>query len=146
MEPLCRQPSGFCLEYDLEGLEPNHPFRKCLYPVVYSNQLYDLTPWAEKLAGPDRQEFNPHCPLLGVLHKFDGWKYEEEWRVVKVMQAMVDDHNWSVPTPRRIFLGSRMEKGKDKEIVDICEQKRIDVHQMRLASDRFELLSEPLGS
>lgn len=136
---------GFRLEYDLESLEANHPFRKYLYPVIYSSQLYDLTPWAKKLAIEDRQEFNPDCPLLGVLHKFNGWKYEEEWRVVSVTEAVIEDHNWPVPSPTRIFAGSRMEASKNKELLAICEQKKIEVHQMRLANDRFELLPELLG-
>jgi len=134
----------FCLEYDLESLEANDPFRKNLYRVIYSNQLYDLTPWAEGLAIANRQEFNPDCPLLGVLHKFDGWKYEEEWRVVSVTEAVIEDHDWPVPTPTRIFLGSKMEASKSKELLAICEQKKIEVHRMCLANDRFELSPEPL--
>ena len=31
---------GFCVEYDLEKLEPDHPLRRTLYPVIYSPQLY----------------------------------------------------------------------------------------------------------
>src|SRR5208282_855772 len=41
---------GFCLEYDLEALKPDHPFRHNLYPVVYSEQLYDLRRFVEGLA------------------------------------------------------------------------------------------------
>jgi Protein of unknown function (DUF2971) len=133
---------GFCLEYDLESLETDDPFRKYLFPVIYSNQLYDLTPWAEKLAIPDRQEFNPDSPLLGALHKFDGWKYEEEWRLVSVALALTEDHNFPVLTPTRIFLGSKMRVEEHKELLAICEEKKIEVHQMRLANDRFELLPE----
>ena len=136
---------GFCLEYDLESLDIEHPFRKYLYPVIYSNELYDLTPWAERLAIRDRQDFNPECPLLGVLHKFGGWKYEEEWRVVEVTKAVVEDHDWQVPTPTRIFLGSKTEATKNKELLATCEQKKIEVQQMRLANDRFELLPGRLG-
>jgi hypothetical protein len=136
---------GFCLEYDLEGLEEKHPFRKYLYPVIYSNRLYDLTSWAEKLVIEDRQAFNPDAPLLGILHKFDGWKYEEEWRLVSVTQAIIDDHNMALPTPTRVFLGSRMDVSKKSEVLAICREKEIEVSQMRLAEDRFELLSEQLA-
>ena len=135
---------GFCLEYDLESLGRDHPFCKYLYPVVYSDQLYDLTPWAEKLAGPDRQAFNPECPLLGVLHKFDGWEYENEWRLVEVSKAVIDDHNWPVPTPTRILLGSRMKLADHEELLAICKQKNVEVHQMDLAKDKFELVPRPL--
>ena len=134
---------GVCLEYDLDGLKPDHLFRKCLYPVLYSSQLYDLTPFAVKLFAPDRQDFNHIHPLLAVLHKFDGWEYEQEWRVVSITEAVTEDDNRRVPTPSRIFLGSKMEPTKSRELSAICQQKKIAVYQMRLADDRFELLSEP---
>jgi hypothetical protein len=131
---------GFCVEYDLRGLGAEHPFRKFLYPVIYSNELYDLTRWAVKLAGPDRLEFNPEGPLLGVLHKFDGWKYEEEWRVVSVTPMVTADENWPVPSPTAVFLGSKMSPKIKKELLDICEQKKIQAHQMHLAEDSFQLV------
>jgi hypothetical protein len=40
---------GFCIEYDLEKFDPDDAFLRNLYPVTYSHQLFDLTPWAEKL-------------------------------------------------------------------------------------------------
>jgi Protein of unknown function (DUF2971) len=136
------QHQGFCVEYDLESLKPDDPFRKYLFPVIYSNHLYDLTPWAEKLAIPDRQQFNPDSPLLGVLHKFDGWKYEEEWRLVSVALTVTGDHNFPAPAPSRIFLGSKLRAEEHKELVSLCEEKKIEVYKMRLANDRFELLPE----
>jgi len=135
---------GFCIEYDLEQLEAIHPLRKFLYPVIYSHQLYDMTPWAEKLADPDLQKFNSECPLLGVLHKFDGWEYEKEWRLVSVTNTVIEDHTFAVPTPTRVYLGSKARVDEHKELLAICEDKTIEVHQMRLADDKFEMLSDPL--
>ena len=134
---------GFCVEYDLEQLPPEHPLRRKLYPVIYSPKLYDLTAYAQKLVGPNRQEFNPSSPLLGVLHKFDGWSYEQEWRVVSMTNTVVNDHNWSVSTPTRVFLGSKMSSENGQALRTICEQKHIEVHQMELAPDRFQLLPQP---
>ena len=133
---------GFCVEYDLRALGADHPLRKFLYPVIYSNELYDLTRWAVKLAGPDRLEFNPEVPLLGVLHKFAGWNYEEEWRVVSVTPGVTADENWPVPVPSAVFLGSKMSPAIKKELLDICEQKKIQVHQMHLAEDSFQLVTK----
>ena len=133
---------GFCLEYDVRNLGSDHPFRRFLYPVFYSELLYDLTPWAEKLVDPSREDFNTHCLILGVLHKFEGWRYENEWRLVEVTQSVIPDHDFQAPTPARIFLGSRMEGKRREELVAICDQKGIEVHQMRLDKDRFQLSSE----
>jgi hypothetical protein len=73
---------GFCIEYDLEPLKPEHPFRHNLYPVAYSENLYDLRPYAEQLVAKNREEFHTMYPLLAMLHKFDGWSYEHEWRLI----------------------------------------------------------------
>lgn len=131
---------GFCVEYDLEALEPCHSLRRKLYPVIYSPQLYDLTSFAQKLVSPNRQEFNPSSPLLGFLHKFDGWEYEQEWRIVSITHAVVDAHNWAVPMPSRVFLGTKMELQNASELIAICKQKGIEVCRMALAKDKFRLL------
>ena len=135
---------GFCIEYGLKGLVPDHPFCKFLYPVIYSEALYDLTPWAEALVHPDRKNFNTDCLILGVLYKFDGWQYEDEWRLVEATQTVIADHNFSTPKPTRVFLGSRMDETSRRELLILCGEKKIQVHQMRLAKDRFQLLSERL--
>ena len=136
---------GFCLEYNLEGLRADHPLREKLYPVVYSKEIYDLTPWVQTLVTtPNRAEFNTELPILSVIHKFDGWRYEEEWRQVLITNTVIADHDWQVPTPSRILLGSKMEAAKVGELTEICARKAIEVWQMRLAKDKFELLPERL--
>jgi len=136
---------GFCIEYDLEGLKPDHPFRKDLYPVVYSDQIFDLAPYAHALTGPERGDSKDVYPLLCVIHKFIGWEYEKEWRVVKVTGVKTSGRDLSAPTPSRIFLGSRFDTSAPagKELLAICEKKRIQLYQMRLAKDKFELLPQP---
>jgi len=135
--------TGFCLEYDIEELNADHPFRKNLYPVIYSNQLYYLRLWAEKLVALNHPQLTDMLPLLSMIHKFEGWKYEEEWRMIFEYGVATDDHNQPAPKPSRIFLGSKMNNKKSQELLAVCEQKKIAVDQMRLADDRFELLPEP---
>jgi Protein of unknown function (DUF2971) len=131
---------GFCLEYDLESLRPDHPLCEKLYPVIYTNNIYDLTPWALTLVSAHRGGFNPELPILSVIHKCDEWKYEQEWRMVRVTPEVESDQDWQVPTPSRIFLRSEMELAKVKELREICSKRKIEVWQMRLAEDRFELM------
>jgi hypothetical protein len=135
---------GFCLEYDLEGLGAEHPLREKLYPVIYSNKIYDLTPWARTLVLGDRLGFNTELPILCVIHKCDQWRYEKEWRKVLVTHTVEADRDCPVPTTTRVFLGSKMESTKVKELLAICAHKKIEVWQMRLAEDKFELLPERL--
>jgi len=79
-----------------------------------------------------------------VIYKCDEWKYEKEWRKVSVTGTVEADHDWQVPTPIRVFLGSKMERAKVEELLAICVHKKIELWQMRLAKDKFELLPERL--
>jgi hypothetical protein len=75
---------GFCIEYDLEHLHSGDTLLKNLYSVIYSREVFDvdLTPWTEKLVTGKREELSTSFPLLGVIQKFEGWAYEQEWRYV----------------------------------------------------------------
>jgi hypothetical protein len=81
-----------------------------------------------------------------VLHKYEGWEYEQEWRALFFTDRIAGDHVHTVPKPSRVFLGSRMDDATAKEIADICAAKGIEVLKMRMAPDQFKLLSEPYSS
>jgi hypothetical protein len=49
---------------------------------------------------------------------------------------------WGVPTPKSVYLGSRMPEEDKQPILEICRRKGIDVHQMYLADDSFRLHSK----
>ena len=103
---------GFCIEYDLEDPKADQ-FRTKLYPVVYSDKLYDLTPWAESLVNGSLA-FNPELPTLGLIHKFNGWEYEREWRVLSVSTDVKSDHDWPAPTPQGFSLDRRWRRPTSK--------------------------------
>ena len=130
---------GFCIEYDLEDPKAEQ-FRRRLYPVVYSDLPYNLTPWAESLVNGSL-DFNPESPILGLIHKFEGWEYEREWRVLEVSNDVKADHDWPVPTPTRVFIGSKMEVANTQVFRTICEPRGIEVLQMHRAEDSFKLFS-----
>jgi hypothetical protein len=139
---------GFCIEYDLEGLsDPNHFFRRNLYPVLYSSDFYDLGSFVQGLSdGPEtRAEFQPMLPLLAMLTKFEGWAYEKEWRLFEEKPGIVADGKKEAPIPSRIFLGERFEPSTGRPLVDICKEKQIPLSRMQLARDRFELVAEDLS-
>ena len=129
---------GLCIEYDLTPLPYHHAFRRNLYPVFYSADLYDLTKFAEALAGPG-QHFRPMMPLLAMLYKFEGWQYEREWRFVREVPQVQADAVTSAPVPSRIFLGTRFDVSASKELLDICKDKKIPLSNMEMADDKYEL-------
>jgi hypothetical protein len=133
---------GFCLEYDLEPLDADHPMRKNLFPVIYSPDLYDMTPFMRGLVDSERKNFNPSLQLLGFLSKGDVWTYEREWRSISFKDRPMDDYNLPVPKPSRIFLGSKMAAGRAKELAEICKAKGIEVWQMKQMPDKFAVIAE----
>ena len=133
---------GFCIEYDLAPLGAGHFFRKNLYPVVYSKDLYDLRPFMEGLTSGPRQQLKVMLPLVAMLHKFDGWAYEKEWRLVSESTEIEDDRKRPAPLPSRIFLGARFEPSKRRYLLEVCRRKRIPISKMRLAQEKFALSSE----
>ena len=105
---------------------------------------YDLTSWAESLVNGS-STFNPEWPILGLIHKFKGWEYEREWRVLSVSQDIKPDHDWPVPTPTRVFVGSKMEMADKQAFRTLCEPKGIEVLEMHRADDSFKLSSGPFS-
>jgi len=133
---------GFCIEYDLEPLSAGHFFRKNLYPVMYSKDFYDLNPFMKGLTGGSRQQLRHMFPLVAMLHKFDGWEYEKEWRLMSETQNIIEDYKQPAPIPAKIFLGARFDTSTGKDLLGICQQKGIPIARMRLAEHKFALSPE----
>jgi hypothetical protein len=136
------QHSGYCLEYDLQALTSDNLTRRFLFPVVYSNDLFDATPYCEML--DNRINLNILYPVLAAMFKSIEWQYEKEWRLIFPSNLIRQDSDWRMPRPTRIFLGTRMNAESKNELVAICKERDIAVNQMRLAAETFTLESEPI--
>jgi hypothetical protein len=135
---------GFCIEYDIEQLAPQHDLRRKLFPVIYTSKIYDLTEYAKGLSEPNRNDFRNICPLLSLLYKYQGWTYEQEWRVISITEKEIPGHDWPMPKPSRVFLGSEMDEAGQAEVCSICSAKGVDVEKMLLTEDKYELQPKPL--
>jgi GNAT superfamily N-acetyltransferase len=135
---------GFCIEYDLSKFDQHDAFLRNLYPVVYSHQLVDLTPWAEKLVTGKREELTTLFPLLGVIQKFEGWAYEQEWRYVSFQEDPSPNRTRSMPLPSRVFIGAKAPSSTMAGLMAICQEKNIGLWQMHMSNDQYELLANPV--
>jgi hypothetical protein len=135
------QHRGFCIEYETESLLPEHLFLRMLYPVVYSKKLFDGTKYY-RAALENMQEFNILFPTLAALHKSPEWKYEKEWRLVIPANMIKAASPWHVPTPKRLYLGSRMTDRNKQQLLRICKKKGIEAHNMHLKAGSFSLKAE----
>ena len=134
---------GFCIEYDTDALTPENLFVRMLYPVIYSEQLFDATNYY-LAAIRNQKTFNILFPALAALYKSPEWSYEKEWRLVIPANLVREATPWRVPAPKRVYLGSRMPEEGKQPILAICRRKGIDVDQMYLADDSFCLHSKPM--
>jgi hypothetical protein len=133
---------GFCIEYEVGALPAGDPFVHKLFPVIYSDKLFDFTRYVGDLVANPRSQLNLGFPLLGVLHKDICWNYEKEWRFVFFPGAIVPDHLVSAPRARAVILGRKMSDSNRGEVVAICRKKGIEVRQSITDSDSFLLTSE----
>jgi hypothetical protein len=135
------QHQGFCIEYGVEGLPPSDMFVRMLFPVVYSERLFDATRYFQA-AIRDRKKFNILFPALAALYKSPEWSYEKEWRLIIPVNLVRQASAWRVPKPKAVYLGSQMPEAKRAEVIEICRRKGVAVFQMSLARDSFCLRSD----
>lgn len=134
--------TGFCIEYDLTRI-PYGDFRtRFLYPVIYSNQLFDATKWMAEIK--PNTSFNNLYMKFSALHKSIDWAYEKEWRLLFSAGVVEKPRSYSMGTPKAIYLGAMMSKDDQETIVGIACNKGIPVFQMELHSHQFKLAPKPL--
>jgi hypothetical protein len=131
---------GFCLEYETSCA--NDPTRLFLFPVIYSDVLFDATRYV--IAAIDEaMPVNHLFPMLAALYKAEDWSYEREWRLV-VPARLSGDCNWAMPRPTRVFLGAKIKPDARELILSVAHDKGIECRQMRLAHNSFAVIDEPV--
>lgn len=137
------QHRGFCIEYDTDSLPSESLFMRMLYPVIYSETLFNGTRYY-LAAIQHPHEYNVLFPAIASLYKSTEWSYEKEWRLIIPANLVREASPWRVPTPKRVYLGARSSDSEKGKIIDICMRKGVEVHQMRLDDGTFCLRSEPI--
>lgn len=132
--------SGFAIEYDFSVLPVTDIRSRCMWPVLYSDELFDASEFfmEQSRAG----DFNNLFGILSAIHKAKDWSYEHEWRLILPMSPSDPPMNYSVPVPRAVYLGSKISKKDEEKVVEVAREKGIDVYRMRLAHNRFQMVPE----
>ncbi|SEO73295.1 DUF2971 domain-containing protein [Aquisalimonas asiatica] len=135
--------TGFAIEYDFSELPVTDIRSRCLWPVLYDDELFDASDFfmEQSRAG----SFNNLFGIISAIHKAKDWSYEHEWRLILPMSPSDPPMNYSVPVPKGVYLGSKISKEDEEKIVDIARTKGIDVHRMRLSHNRFQMIPEIVG-
>ena len=132
--------TGFAMEYDFTGLHRNHFSTFRLWPVAYSNQLFDITHVLRAQRG--EKNYNELYGIAASLCKAVDWQYEREWRLV-----FPDDDRevkgFSVAAPlKAVHLGARISDHDALEILKICSEIDIPVYKVTLAPNEYRMISE----
>ena len=133
---------GFCIEYDFSSLD-FHNFRTCLlYPVIYTDDIFDATEYLQ-VALEERDTYNSFMVTYAAITKSTEWNYEKEWRYVLPLGPLNDPH-LSLPKPKAIYLGAKVLDEKKENIIKLATKKGIKVYQMTMNTSKFKLITNEL--
>ncbi len=124
--------SGICLEYECDKI------KNLILPVIYSNNIIDLS--------EDILNDNYSAIFKGALIKSNDWIYEKEWRIL-YKNTKIDKDGFLIKFPRvkSIYLGCNVNKNDKKTITELANEKGIDLYQMKMKKDKFELIYEKVN-
>lgn len=128
---------GFCIEYGLEGLTPDILTNRFMYPVLYTDELFDVT--EHVMRGVEHPSFNNlHWNMAG-LRKASDWSYEREWRLLFANGVIDEGRDWRMPAPKTVYLGSHISHADQQTILDICESIGVPIQKMRHSRTRYQM-------
>lgn len=132
--------TGFCVEYDLTKMAPDDMRLRVLFPVVYSQELFDASKYFQQAS--TGKGFNNLFNIAAAMHKAPEWQYEKEWRFIHPFEKTLVNVNYPMPTPSAVYVGSRISPDNKEKIKSIALAKKIPVYQMHLSEREFKLVSE----
>lgn len=130
---------GFCIEYDVSNFPPLDYRSRFLYPVIYTDSVFDATPHFMK--GVEHDSFNNlHLNLAGLCKAID-WSYEREWRLLFANGVLREAQAYPMGKPKAVYLGSHIQSENQEQILNICSAQGVPVRKMRHSTSKF--LMEP---
>jgi hypothetical protein len=128
---------GFCIEYDIKSVSDiNDPRRRFLFPVVYSENLFDAT---EHYYGKEDIKKNKLYIVRAALIKAKDWYYENEWRLVFLKASDPTKTTQNMGNSKAVYLGSEMCSSDQEILVDICRDKGVPVYKMQHHHSKFSM-------
>ena len=127
---------GFCIEYDFNSLKDEVlPF-----PIIYSENR-PLVPWKAAIDHTPESIKEATADLtLGLLTKDQTWEYENEWRV---LLPAANPPDLKVPITA-IYLGAHITSENKAIILEIANNHKIPVKQMKTDRGAYELHAEDI--
>lgn len=132
--------SGFCIEWDLHQDENRNALGNLLHPVVYIDELFDMTD--HLFATIQGKQPNPLLAIASGIRKSKTWSYEKEWRLFFPIGPGTPSYNFRMPKPSKVLLGAKIESEDRKMVEAICVGQGIPTKQMHLSPKGYSLIQE----
>jgi len=145
--------TGICLAYDTSIFLKDtrrYDIIDWLNPVRYMNDISDILSELKRKADGEyfSKEEDEILQYKSLLTKYDAWSYEMEWRLVFWFPPSLwdptpegDDNRYDLPLPVTcIYLGVNIADDLKTEIYEVARHWKIDVKEMKMADNKFELI------
>ena len=126
---------GFCVEYDFKSLPYSDWITLLLYPVIYQDELLDVTEYMKK-----RNEYtNNLFSARAAITKSKEWEHEKEWRIVMPFGFFKHEMEWPVPLPTSIYAGAKIELKNKEFLKQYCEKTKIPLFCSKMNRNMFKI-------
>ncbi|WP_353423351.1 DUF2971 domain-containing protein [Christensenella massiliensis] len=141
---------GFCVEYDLERAKIDDDLLINLFPVIYTKKramvpdsLFNYSDMENIKVSTDN--ITTVDLILSLLQKSDIWQYEDEWRLILYDEIKkLKDSKFSVDCISKIVLGCNIEPYYENQLVELCQEKKLQLSKMQLAETEYKLIENPI--
>ena len=155
---------GFCIEYDFKKLGINHHLTRFIFPVIYSQNVFDIGKslssskkefqdvmlnYSEGIEITDdydesdvqmtKLKFNNMLLFQSALNKSEEWTYEKEWRYLFKNENPLEKKYFFLPKPKAVYLGAKIKEDNLDKILRIAQNRDFEVFQMEKESTKFTL-------
>ena len=134
---------GFCIEYDLSQWAFNDIRKRLLFPVIYTDKLYDST--EHHIHSIKNGRFNNIYSVISCATKSIEWSYEKEWRFIFNIGPSFKKQNYRMDCQNAVYLGLKMEHEREQQIVDICKTMGLNIYKAKQSFDKFEITFEKIN-
>ncbi len=132
---------GLCIAYDLSVLPLDDTRRMWLYPVVYRETLFDLTPYI--IAHIEQGAISPMWPIFASVHKQSEWSNEKEWRLVEPPDAPAPPGKLiQLAKPAAVYLGARMEPDMQRQVEEIAWRRGVPLFKMEVSHEEGRMIAK----
>lgn len=134
---------GFCIEYDFSSFDYSDYRTRLLYPVIYTDSIFDATEYFQS-GFEEGNTYNNFMITYAAITKSTVWDYEKEWRYVLPLGPSNDSKFLSVPKPKAIYLGAKVSKENKENIIKLATERGMEVYQMAMNPSKFNLIIHKL--